>query len=147
MPTPTQIQNDALFALATQQEECGLPVTGPILQFDGMKMLALELEKIQKEMTDKDAIMAQQLHDELNGHGGVVASGHRGVVASGHRGVVASGHRGVVASGHRGVVASGIGRADAMTDSEFHLWLASGSGSSESRTHAERLEALKRMPL
>ena len=123
MPTPTQIQNDALFALATQQEECGLPVTGPILQFDGMKMLALELEKIQKEMTDKDAIMAQQLHDELNGHGGVVASGHRGVVAS------------------------GIGRADAMTDSEFHLWLASGSGSSESRTHAERLEALKRMPL
>jgi hypothetical protein len=129
MPPPEK--DDAQMALALQQRECGLHVNGPVLQLDGMKMLARELEKIQKQRTDNDAKLAQQLHDKLNGHGGVVASGHRGVVAS----------------GHRGVVASGIGRADAMTDSEFRDWLASGSGSYESRTYAERLEALKRMPL
>ena len=121
MPPPEK--DDAQMALALQQRECGLHVNGPVLQLDGMKMLARELEKIQKQRTDNDAKLAQQLHDKLNGHGGVVASGHRGVVAS------------------------GIGRADAMTDSEFRDWLASGSGSYESRTYAERLEALKRMPL
>ena len=49
-------------------------------------------------------------------HGGDVASGRGGVVASGRGGVVAS-------------VRGGIGRADAMSDSEFQAWLRSGGGS------------------
>ena len=134
---------DEQVALALQQGEFGLPVNGPVLQFNGMKMLAMKLETFQKEREKKDAKLAQQLHQQLNHHiGGVVASGLGGVVASGHGGVVASGHGGVVASGR-----VGIGRADAMTDTEFHKWLESGSGSYESRTYAARLKVLEGMPL
>jgi hypothetical protein len=124
MTTPAQKQKDATFALDLQLKEYGIP-SGPAMPLEVMQMMAHELDRIKADREKKDAILAQQVHDQLNGSGGVVASGRGGVVASGR---------------------GGVGRADAMTDSEFQSWFESGGGSA-SDTYAERLEALGRMQL
>ena len=116
MTTPAQKQKDATFALDLQLKEYGIP-SGPAMPLEVMQMMAHELDRIKADREKKDAILAQQVHDQLNGSGGVVASGR-----------------------------GGVGRADAMTDSEFQSWFESGGGSA-SDTYAERLEALGRMQL
>jgi hypothetical protein len=143
MPTPAQqAQEDKKRALKLQLEEYGIP-SSSVMPLVGMQMMAQQLEKIKEMQVDNDARLAQQLHVKLNPHfGGVVASDRGGNIASGRGGNVASGRGGNVASGR-----GGIGRADAMTDSEFKSWLESGGGSSASSTYAERLEILKNMPL
>lgn len=107
---------DTQLALAAQQVECDLPVGGPVLQLAGMQKLAREFDRFKERLVEKDAISAQQLHDQINGRGGDVASGR-------------------------------VGRADAMTDAGFQIWLASGGGSFASSTYDERLAVLSRMSL
>jgi hypothetical protein len=79
MTTPAQEQKDAKLALDLQLKEYGIP-SGPAMPLEVMQMMAHELDRIKAEQMKKDAIMAQQLYDQLNGRGGVVEASLQVVV-------------------------------------------------------------------